>query len=151
MSIPGISRSRQTPDADRQAKIELQRKIHDAVITEKGWDSLPPAVRKQADSPWFRSLLIFDPVRALKNVRQPILILQGSLDTQVPPHHAERLAQLVRARKKGGPVEVAQLTGLNHLFVQAATGEIAEYPSLKDKTISPEVATMIADWFRKIE
>jgi pimeloyl-ACP methyl ester carboxylesterase len=140
-----------TPEADRQAKIELQKKIHNAVITEKGWDSLPPAVRKQADSPWFRSLLLFDPARALKNIRQPLLIVQGSLDTQVPPHHAERIAQLGRARKKGGPVEVAQLTGLNHLLVKATSGEASEYPSLEEKTISPEVAKVIADWLRKIE
>lgn len=140
-----------TPEAARQAKIELQRKINDAVIIEKGWDTLPPAVRKQADSPWFRSLLLFDPARALKNVRQPILVVQGSLDTQVPPHHAERLAELARARKKGGAVEVAQLTGLNHLFVKATTGEVSEYPSLEAKTISPEVAKVIADWLRKIE
>lgn len=140
-----------TPEADRHAKIELQKKIHDAVITEKGWDSLPPAVRKQADSPWFRSLLLFDTARALKNVRQPMLVVQGFLDTQVPPHHAERLVQLARARKKGGPVEVAQLTGLNHLFVEATSGEVSEYPSLVEKTISPEVTKVIADWLRKIE
>ena len=49
------------PDAERQAKIDLQKKIQQAIITQQGLDGLPPDVRKQADTPWFRSLLMFDP------------------------------------------------------------------------------------------
>ena len=41
----------ETPDAERQAKIELQKKIQAAVIADKGWEGIPPALRAQADSP----------------------------------------------------------------------------------------------------
>lgn len=136
----------QLSDSDRTAKVELQKKILEAAIAEKGWESLPPEVRGIVDTPWYRSLLLFDPAVAMKDVDQPILILQGALDTQVPPHHAEQLAELARGRKKKAPVEVRVLPGVNHLFVPAKTGEVSEYGSLEAKTIAPDVATIVADW-----
>ena len=43
------------PDAEQAQKIELQKKIHAAVVSGKGWDGVPEEVRKQADTPWFRA------------------------------------------------------------------------------------------------
>ncbi len=94
------------PEAEREAKIELQKKIQAAVVAEKGWEGVPPELRAQADTAWFRSLLMFDPAKVMPGVRQPMLIVQGDRDTQVTPDNAEALAALARARKKGGAVEV---------------------------------------------
>ena len=47
----------------------------------------------------------------MTNVKQPILILQGALDKQVLPYHADKLAELARGRKKAASVEVKQLPG----------------------------------------
>lgn len=138
-----------TPDAERQSKIELQQKIQAAVIAEKGWEGVPQPLRDQADSPWFRSLLLFDPAKVMPRVKQPILIIQGNLDTQVPPANADALAQLARARKQAAPVELVHLPGVNHLLVPAATGEVSEYSSLTEKTVVPAVAAAIADWLKK--
>ena len=63
----------------------------------------------------------------MRDVRQPVLIVQGDLDTQVPPHHGEKLAELARARKRKVAIEVATLPSLNHLLVPAKTGEVDEY------------------------
>jgi pimeloyl-ACP methyl ester carboxylesterase len=139
----------QTPDAERQAKTEMQIRIQQAVITDTGWDALPPEVRAQADSAWFRSLLLFDPAKLMPKIGQPILIIQGDLDRQVFAHHADDLARLARARKKGGPVEVLHLPGINHLLVPATTGEVSEYGSLTDKTVTPAVGKAIADFLKK--
>ena len=123
----------------------LQKQIQAAVVGGTGWESLPEDVRKQADTPWFRSLLLSNPAAVMPKLKQPILVIQGDLDAQVPPHHAEKLGELARARKKGaGPVEVVHLPGVNHLLVPATTGEVQEYPQLKQKTISPDVASTIA-------
>ena len=138
-----------TPEPERQAKIELQQKIQAAVIADKGWEGIPPAMRAQAESTWFRSLLLFDPAKVMPKVKQPILIIQGDLDTQVPPANADALAQLARARKKAAPVELLHLTGLNHLLVPATTGEVSEYAGLKDKKVAPAVATAVAEWLKK--
>jgi pimeloyl-ACP methyl ester carboxylesterase len=136
----------QTPAAERQAKIDLQTKIHTAVISERGWEGIPPAMRRQADTPWFRSLLLFDPAKVMPKVKQPILIIQGDLDTQVPRSHADKLAEFARVRKKAPGVEVKHIAGINHLLVPATTGETAEYGQLKDKTVSADVAQTIAEW-----
>jgi uncharacterized protein len=134
-------------DSDRAAKVELQKKILEATVAEKGWEALPPDVRRAVDTPWYRSLLTFDPAQVMPKVKQPLLILHGALDTQVPPHHANKLAELAKARKNAPPVEVKQLPSLNHLMVGAKTGDISEYATLESRTISPEVAKAIAAWF----
>jgi alpha-beta hydrolase superfamily lysophospholipase len=139
------------PESERNEKIALQKKIHDAVVTEKGWDALPPQVRRQADTPWFRSLLTFDPASTMPHVKQPILIVQGDLDKQVAPEHAEKLAALARARKKAGDVQVVHIPDVNHLLVRATSGEVQEYPDLQEKTISPDVPVAIADWLKKTQ
>jgi pimeloyl-ACP methyl ester carboxylesterase len=139
-----------TSDAERSAKVDLQQKIQLAVMTGVGWEGLPADVRRQADTPWFKSLLEFDPAKWMPRVKQPVLIVQGDLDTQVPAHHAEKLAELARQRKKKPPVEVARLTGVNHLLVRATTGEVAEYPELKEKTIVPDAAARIAEFLRRV-
>ena len=136
-------------EEEKQAKIDLQKKIQQAVITDKGWEDVPPELRKQADNAWFRSLLTFDPARVMPQVKQPLLIVQGDLDTQVSPANAEKLAELARARKKGGSVDVIHLPGVNHLLVKAKTGEVSEYSQLPDKTIDPEVPDHIATWLKK--
>ena len=60
----------------------------------------------------------------MKDVRQPVLIVQGDLDTQVQPHHADKLAELARARKRKVTVDVVKIPGVNHLLVPAKTGEV---------------------------
>jgi fermentation-respiration switch protein FrsA (DUF1100 family) len=137
------------PDAERQQKIDMQQKVHAAVITEKGWEGVAPEVRRQAETAWFRSLLQFDPAKIMPRLKQPILIVQGDLDTMVPPHHADQLAEMARSRKKAGPVEAVHLPGVNHLLVKATTGEVDEYPQLPDKHVTPDAATAIAEWLRR--
>ncbi len=136
-------------DQERQAKIELQTRIQNAVITDKGWESIPKELREQADSAWFRSFLLFDPAKVMPDIKQPILIIQGDLDRQVFPHHADQLASLARNRKKAPAVEAVHLPGINHLLVPATTGDVAEYGSLADKTITPAVTKTIGDWLKK--
>jgi hypothetical protein len=136
-------------DEERKQKIDLQHQIHQAVLTGKGWEEIPPDIRSAADSPWFHSFLTFDPAKVMKDVRQPILILQGSLDTQVRPHHAEKLAEMARARKRGGAVQLTMVDGVNHLLTPATTGEFDEYPDLKEKKVSPKLIQVIVDWLKQ--
>ena len=136
-------------EPERTAKTDLQTRILDAVVAEKGWETLPADVRPLVDTPHYRSLLLFDPAKVMKDVKQPILIIHGGLDTQVRPYHAERLAELARARKNAAPVEVKVLPTLNHLLVPAKTGAVSEYASLETKSISPEIAKIIAEWLAK--
>jgi pimeloyl-ACP methyl ester carboxylesterase len=135
--------------SEQEAKIALQKKIQQAVMTGTGWDDVPANLRKQADTPWFRSLLEFDPLKIMPKVGQPILIVHGELDRHVPPRHADLLATAANARKNKPPTEVVKLPGVNHLLVPAKTGEVSEYATLS-RTISPDVAAKIVDWLGKL-
>ncbi len=138
-----------TPDADAAAKIALQKRINEAVITGKGWDDIPAEVRQAAETPWFQNFLAFDPARVMRDVRQPVLIVQGALDMQVPTHHAEKLAELARARKRQVTVDMAIVPGVNHLLVPATTGEVDEYASLAGKEVSGAATSAISAWMAK--
>jgi pimeloyl-ACP methyl ester carboxylesterase len=137
------------PDADRQKRIDLQKRINEAAMTGKGLDALSPDIRRQIDNAEFQSLLNADPAKIIPDVRQPILVVQGELDTQVAPANADRLEAIARARKQPAPVDVVKVPGINHLLVPATTGEVDEYATLPDKHISPAVSTAVADWLKK--
>ena len=84
-----------TPE-ERDKKVALQKQIQSAVLTGKGWELIPKDERRAADTPWFQSLLIFDPAKVIKDVKQPLFFVHGALDKQVPPAHADRLADMAR-------------------------------------------------------
>jgi pimeloyl-ACP methyl ester carboxylesterase len=139
------------PEAEKQSTLELQKKIQNAVLTGRGWEGIPEPLRLQADTLWFQSFLAFDPARSMRNIRQPVLVVHGMLDKQVDPANAERLGVLARARtrKPPPPVDVVTIPGVNHLLVEAGTGETDEYATLGDKGVSPAVTEAIASWLQK--
>jgi pimeloyl-ACP methyl ester carboxylesterase len=137
-------------DEERAAKVDLQKKIHDAVLTGKGWSDLPPDVRRAAEVGEFQSIVGNDPAKVMPGVHQPILIVQGALDTQVEPPNADRLESLARSRKKATPVEKVVVADVNHLLVPAKTGESDEYGSLRDQHVAPAVTGAIVTWLKKI-
>lgn len=136
------------PEAEKQRRIDLQARINEAVITGRGWEEIPPAMRQQADSQWFRSLLTFDPAEPMKRLRQPVLVVHGALDAELGAHHAEALAAMAEARKKpaGEKVKLEIVPGVNHLLVPASEGTVDEYASLAGATVSPGIASAIAGW-----
>ena len=101
------------------------------------------------DTPEFQSILVADPVKLMPDVRQPLLIVQGELDTQVEPGNADLLAGLARKRKNAAAVDVVKVPGINHLLVPATTGESIEYADLKDKHVSEAVTQAIVTWLNK--
>ena len=127
-------------EEEKASRIALQRRVQAAVLGTGDWKDVPDDVRRQADTPWFRSFLAFDPAKVMSDVRQPILILQGERDKQVPPHHADKLGELARARKKvpADRVKVVKLPGVNHLLVPAESGDVREYAGLLGRSVSPE-------------
>jgi pimeloyl-ACP methyl ester carboxylesterase len=143
-----LDRLNATP-AERAQKIELQRKIQEAVLTGKGWDNVPPDLRKQADTPWTQSVLSFDPAHVIEDVRQPLLFIHAELDRQIPVSHVERLVELAKNESKSKSVEVVTIRGVNHLLVPAVTGEPAEYASLPDLNVSKDVTAAVQAWLTK--
>lgn len=138
--------------AEKRAKIALQTRILDAVVKGSGWDGVPMALQRAADTLMFKSWVEFDPAAAMKKADQPILILHGALDTDILPANADRLDALARGRKtKAAPLtKKVLLPNVNHLLAAATTGEADEYPSLANKSISPAVATSLVEWLNAV-
>ena len=139
----------QLSDAEKQARITVQKRIQAAVLGQGDWKDVPADLRQQADTPWFRAFLAFSPMPVLAKLDQPILIVQAERDKQVPAHHAEKLLEAARARKKAGDSVLITVPGINHLLVPSETGDVSEYTSLAGKSVSPEVAKAAADFLDK--
>ena len=94
---------------------------------------------------WYRYFIMFDPLPVLKNVKVPVLALNGELDLQVP---AKENLELIGAGLKAGGNEEITLKAfpkLNHLFQTSQTGLLSEYGQI-DETMSPEVLKTVSDW-----
>jgi pimeloyl-ACP methyl ester carboxylesterase len=137
------------PEADRRERVELQKRIHQAVVSGGPWDGIPEALRAQADTPWFASFLAFDPKTAMPRVSQPLLIVHGEEDRQVPAHHASALAALASARKNAPGVEVARIPGVDHLLVPAKSGDAGEHAPLQGREVSRAVTDALAAWLAR--
>jgi pimeloyl-ACP methyl ester carboxylesterase len=137
-----------TPE-DRASRVAMQKQIHSAALSGKGWEGVPPALRREADTPWFQSVLAFDPAQTIKKVKQPMLFVHGALDKQVPVSHVDRLADMARKTSDSKSVEVVTVRGVNHLLVPATTGDVSEYASLADQALSADVAGAVTAWLTK--
>ena len=137
----------ETPRDEREQQVALQQRIIAAVLDEGAWGDVPQNMRQRADTPWFRSFLEFDPARVVRRTRQPVLIVHGKLDRQIPVAHADRLAEMLEARRRReATLEVARLPGIDHRLLDASAGAIDQYSQLLDRRISSEVITVLADW-----
>jgi len=134
---------------ERAQKIALQKQIQSAVLTGAGWDGIPANARHEADTPWFQSFLAYDPSKVIKDLRQPLLIVHGGLDKQIPVTHADRLADLARKQSDSKSVEVVIVRNVNHLLIPATTGDVSEYPALADRNVSKDVSTAVSAWLTK--
>jgi pimeloyl-ACP methyl ester carboxylesterase len=96
-------------------------------------------------TPWYRYFITFDPRPVLKNVKVPVLALNGEHDLQVAAK--ENLDLIAASLKAGGneDVTVKAFPNLNHLFQTSETGLLSEYNQIEE-TISPEVLKTISDW-----
>ncbi len=103
---------------------------------------------KSYNSPWFRHFLMFDPRPTLRQVKVPVLALNGELDLQVSPK--QNLPEIAKALKAAGnkKVQIVELPKLNHLFQTTKTGAFSEYAKLEE-TISPTALTLMAEWIGK--
>lgn len=96
-------------------------------------------------SPWFQYFISYDPSLILKDVKCPVLVLNGEKDVQVP---SKVNTQAIKsALEKGGnkKVTVVEFPNTNHLFQECITCSVDEYEKL-EQTFSPIALKQIADW-----
>ncbi len=103
------------------------------------------AMRASANTEWWRYYILFDPSTALKQVKIPVLALNGELDRQVSP--TQHLPILSKALEEGGnkDFKIVELPRLNHFFQTCQDGSPGEYAKIEE-TIAPSVMNLIAEW-----
>ncbi|MDX1333675.1 MAG: alpha/beta hydrolase, partial [Robiginitalea sp.] len=99
----------------------------------------------QMSSPWMVSFLTLDPGTSLRQVRCPVLALNGEKDLQVPARL--NLEAIKKHLEAGGnrQVTIQELPGLNHLFQESGTGAPSEYAGI-EQTFAPHALERIAAW-----
>jgi pimeloyl-ACP methyl ester carboxylesterase len=93
---------------------------------------------------WLREHMQHDPLATIREVRAPVLIVNGGADIQVSPDHAQRLGAALR--EAGHPdYEVKIFPRLNHLFAVSRGEGAAEYAD-PDAEVDSEFLSYLADW-----
>ncbi|HEV8431073.1 MAG TPA: alpha/beta fold hydrolase [Pyrinomonadaceae bacterium] len=119
-----------------------------SVVQKKQFEPAAAAVKAfipMYKTPWYRYFVMFDPRPVLKNVKVPVLALNGEHDLQVA--WKENLDLIAAGLKAGGneDVTIKAFPNLNHLFQTSQTGLLSEY-SQTEETISPNVLKTVSDW-----
>ncbi|MFA6527642.1 MAG: alpha/beta hydrolase [Candidatus Babeliales bacterium] len=96
------------------------------------------------NSPWYRFLLSYRSVDALKQIKIPMLAITGSLDWITP---ASALSVIAKALERAGNRDCTtiELPHLNHQLRTCKTGSIAEYKQ-PGESIAPIALKVISDW-----
>ena len=98
-------------------------------------------------SPWFESFFTHDPRPEIVALDVPVLALYGELDTQVEaPANSTAMSEAIAESSIPG-YTIATIFSANHLFQEAVTGSISEYPRLK-RQFAPDFLEIFLEWFR---
>jgi fermentation-respiration switch protein FrsA (DUF1100 family) len=114
----------------------------------EGLEELKKAQLQMLYTPWFRHFLTYDPAPVLRQVKCPVLAINGEKDLQVDPK--QNLPPIEAALKAGANSDytLQELKGLNHLFQVCKSGSPAEYQQIEE-TINPAALEAVGDWIRK--
>jgi uncharacterized protein len=138
---------------------ELEKRLREVIkeqlagLTEEqrqalGYTDSPLEDFKTLLTPGFQQLLAYDPRPTLRQVKCPVLAINGGKDLQVAAK--DNLSAIREAVVEGGNTRVTtrEFPGLNHLFQTCTTGAIAEYSQIEE-TFNPAALTAVSDWIRE--
>ncbi len=103
------------------------------------------AQMKRCNSRWLRYYLTYDPMISLKQLKIPVLVVIGELDSQVSPK--QNLPVITKILEESGNrnFKVIEFPKLNHFFQTCETGSILEYGKIEE-TIAPVVLDALSGW-----
>lgn len=139
--------------------IAIERQVRAAV------EALPPAQRTRipdveafvsaqltqqlsaARTPWYRSLLLYEPEPDISGIEVPVLALYGGKDVQVPAARNASAMERILSNAGHEDFRVMTLPHANHLFQLAETGHPAEYATLEPAFL-PALAEELVPWLQ---
>lgn len=123
-----------------EAEIKESEKTHFA-FTAKNADHMI----KVYNSTWYRYFLSCDPSDFLKQIKVPVLALNGDLDWISAPNIAFPIMERAFIAGKVRDYTFIEVPYVNHMFQSCKTGAMTEYSATKE-AISPIVLNMVSDW-----
>lgn len=140
-----ILKAKDAAEVERETKA-LYTTLTDAEKKAIDWPNLHGTLNLAwGVTPGAREALASDIGPTLRQLRCPVLALNGGKDAQVPPK--ENLGAIESALKAGGNRDYTtrEFPGLNHLFQTCNTGAVSEYIKIEE-TIAPAVLQTVSDW-----
>lgn len=98
---------------------------------------------EKSRGPWFDTFLSINPRDYLRNIKCPLLAINGEKDLQVYPDNLEVI------KEYAPEAQIRLMPGLNHLLQHAVTGEVSEYYEIRETT-APEALDAIANFIKNI-
>ena len=127
----------------------LSDEVRESIPDEEALvDSIVAETLASWRSPWFESFLEHDPRPAIVALEVPVLALFGELDTQVSAAGNSIAMSEAIAESSVPGYTIATIFSANHLFQEAVTGSVNEYPRLK-REFAPEFLQILTDWLRE--
>jgi len=137
----------EVPQQQQTEQTLLQTQIINAVLGQRDWDGIPEHMRRRADTAWFRSFLEFDPEDVIRRTRQPMLIIHGELDQQIPIHHSDRLSSFANdRRRRESTSETIRFPNIDHVLVSFSETGLGDYTQLFERQVSKELINSIDQW-----
>ena len=98
-----------------------------------------------AHNPWMKFFIDYDPLATARQIRTPVLILNGATDQQVTPDQVQTLTE---AFKAAGNKDVTAhvFPAVNHLFIYDPNGSPWGYTRLSRSALEPAAVGMVVDW-----
>lgn len=147
-------------DADsiliQQVKATYDRwKVKDDAIMKKDSNAFRERIyypvdgfARQVAGPWFRFHISYNPADYMKDIRVPVLAVNGDKDIMVPAAiHLPYFKKYIGARK-GASITTVVVPQMNHLLQECTTCLASEY-SKAEQHMHPQLYKVLSDWLKK--
>lgn len=107
-------------------------------------DKLPELLRLDKN---LKFLFDFNPLISASMIKQPVLIINGTLDKNVPPNDGYKILESIKSNGNMD-VTIEVLVNYNHLLLNVDTNNICQDKGCKNK-IPEDLLNLILDWINK--
>ncbi len=107
-------------------------------------DNLPGLLRTDKN---LNYLYNYDPLITASKIKQPVLIINGSLDKNVPPNDGYKLSESIKSNGNKD-VTLNILVNYNHLLLNTDTTNIFKDKNANNK-VPEEILMMLLNWIKK--
>ncbi|WP_226648068.1 alpha/beta hydrolase family protein [Microbulbifer variabilis] len=131
---------------------EIDKLLYESVklegTKEEYLDDQVEQLKKEYSTLWFRYFLKFNPESYLKQIKSPLLALNGSLDFQVDAKMNLSNIQSVLSSAGHKDFKTIELEKMNHLFQSAQNGSFSEYAEIEE-SFSPIALNTMSSWLNE--